>query len=151
MADSKVTAMQPATEVSSADVLYLVKPNTSPYDHKITIANLFGGIPVPVVLEDKLVLSGTPQTISAAGSAISITTNVTKITSPDNSGTITIADGVDGQIKTIIMVSNTGNHTLSITSNIGHSSIAFNSAGDTATLMFMGTVWYFIGGTATVS
>ena len=151
MADSKVTAMQPATEVSSADVLYLVKPNTSPYDHKITIANLFGGIPVPVVLEDKLVLSGTPQTISAAGSAISISTNVTKITSPDNSGTITIADGVDGQIKTIIMVSNTGNHTLSITSNIGHSSIAFNSAGDTATLMFMGTVWYFIGGTATVS
>ena len=150
MADSKVTAMQSATETNSADVLYLVKPNTSPYDHKITIANLFGGIPVPVVLEDKLVLSGTPQTISAAG-AISITTNVTKITSPDNNGTLTIADGVDGQIKTIIMVSNVGNHTLSITSNIGHSSIAFNSVGDTATLMFMGTVWYFIGGTATVS
>lgn len=150
MADSKVTAMQPATEANSADVLYLVKPNTSPYDHKITIANLFGGIPVPVVLEDKLVLSGTPQTISAAG-AISITTNVTKITSPDGNGTLTIADGVDGQIKTIIMVSNAAGHTLSITSNIGHSSITFNSAGDTATLMFMGTVWYFIGGTATVS
>ena len=150
MADSKVTAMQPETEANSADVLYLVKPNTSPYDHKITIANLFGGIPVPVVLEDKLVLSGTPQTISAAG-AISITTNVTKSTSPDGNGTLTIADGVDGQIKTIIMVSNAASHTLSITSNIGHSSITFNSAGDTATLMFMGTVWYFIGGTATVS
>lgn len=150
MADSKVTAMQPATEVNSADVLYLVKPSTSPYDHKITIANLFGGIPVPVVLEDKLVLSGTPQTLAAAG-AISTTTNVTKITSPDNSGTLTIADGIEGQIKTIIMVSNAGNHTLSITSNIGHSSIVFNQAGDTATLMFQGTVWYFIGGTATVS
>ena len=151
MADSKVTAMQSATETNSADVLYLVKPTTSPYDHKITIANLFGGIPSPVVLEDKLVFGGTPQTVSAAGAAISITTNVTKITSPDNTGTLTIADGVDGQIKTIIMVSNVGNHTLSITSNIGHSSIASNSVGDTATLMFMGTVWYFIGGTATVS
>lgn len=150
MADSKVTAMNPATEANSADVIYLVKPNTSPYDHKITIANLFGGIPVPVVLEDKLVLSGTPQTLSSAG-AISITSNVTKITSPDASGTLTIVDGVDGQIKTIIMVSNAGSRTLSITSNIGHSSIAFNSAGDTATLMFQGTVWYFIGGTATVS
>jgi hypothetical protein len=150
MADSKVTAMNPATEANSADVIYLVKPNTSPYDHKITIANLFGGIPVPVVLEDKLVLSGTAQTLSSGG-AISITSNVTKITSPDNNGTLTIADGVDGQIKTIIMVSNTSNRTLSITSNIGHSSIAFNSAGDTATLMFQGTVWYFIGGTATVS
>lgn len=150
MADSKVTAMQPATEVSSADVLYLVKPNTSPYDHKITIANLFGGVPVPVTLEKTLTLGGTPQTISASGSAIDITTSVTKITSPDNSGTLTIADGVDGQIKTIIMVSNTGGHTLSITSNIGHSSITFNSVGDTATLIFLGTFWYFIGGTATV-
>ena len=150
MADSKVTAMNPATEVASADVIYLVKPNTSPYDHKITIANLFGGIPVPVVLEDKLVLGGTPQTLSSGG-AISITSSVTRITSPDASGTLTIVDGVDGQIKTIIMQSNSANHTLSITSNIGHSSIVFNGAGDTATLMFQGTVWYFIGGTATVS
>ncbi len=150
MADSKVTAMNPATEVASADVIYLVKPNTSPYDHKITIANLFGGIPVPVVLEDKLVLGGTPQTLSSGG-AISITSSVTRITSPDASGTLTIVDGVDGQIKTIIMQSNSANHTLSITSNIGHSSIVFNGAGDTATLMFQGTVWYFIGGTATVT
>jgi hypothetical protein len=150
MADSKVTAMNPATEANSADVIYLVKPNTSPYDHKITVANLFGGIPVPVVLEDKLVLGGTPQTLSAAG-AISITSLVTRITSPDASGTLTIVDGVDGQIKTIIMQSNSANHTLSITSNIGHSSIVFNGAGDTATLMFQGTLWYFIGGTATVT
>lgn len=150
MADSKVTAMNPATSVSSTDVLYLVKPNTSPYDHKVTVANLFGGIPVPVVLEDKLVLSGTPQTMSSGG-AISLTSTVTKITSPDSSGTLTIEDGVDGQIKTIIMVSNTGSHTLTLSSNIGHNSIAFNSAGDTATLMFQGTSWYFIGGTATVT
>jgi len=150
MADSKVTAMNPATEANSADVIYLVKPNTSPYDHKITIANLFGGIPVPVVLEDKLVLGGTPQTLSSRG-AISITSSVTKITSPDANGELTIADGIQGQIKTIIMVSNSGSRTLSITNNIGHSSIVFNGAGDTATLMFQGTLWYFIGGTATVT
>lgn len=150
MADSKVTAMNPATSVSSTDVLYLVKPSTSPYDHKVTVANFFGGIPVPVVLEDKLVLSGTPQTLSSAG-AISVTSTVTKITSPDNNGTLTIEDGVDGQFKTIIMVSNAASHTLTLSSNIGHNSIAFNSAGDTATLMFQGTSWYFIGGTATVT
>ena len=150
MADSKVTAMNPATSVEPTDVLYLVKPNTSPYDHKITIANLFGGIPSPVVLEEKFALGGTPQTLSSAG-AISIVTNVTKITSPDANGELTIADGVDGQFKTIIMVSNSGSRTLSITNNIGHSSIVFNGAGDTATLMFLGTLWYFIGGTATVT
>jgi len=150
MADSKVTAMQPASEIASGDWLYLVKPNTSPYDHKVSIANLFGGIPVPVVLEDKLVMGGTPQSLSAGG-AISITTSVTKISSPDADGILTIADGVDGQIKTIIMQTNLGGHSMTINTNIGHSSIVFNSAGDTATLMFMGTVWYFIGGTATVS
>ena len=150
MADSKVTAMQPASEIASGDWLYLVKPNTSPYDHKLSIANLFGGIPVPVTLEKTLTLGGNPQTLSSAG-IIDITSSVTKITSPDNNGTLTIADGVDGQIKTIIMMSNTGNKILSITSNIGHSSIVFSQAGHTATLMFMGTSWYFIGGTATVS
>jgi hypothetical protein len=127
-----------------------VKPSTSPYDHKVTIANLFGGIPSPVVLEEKFALGGTPQTLSSPG-AISITANVTTITSPSANGELTIADGVDGQFKTIIMVSNSGSRTLSITNNIGHSSIVFNGAGDTATLMFQGTLWYFIGGTATVT
>lgn len=150
MADSKVTAMTAATSVSSTDVLYLVKPSTSPYDHKVTVANLFGGIPVPVVLEDDLVLGGTAQTLSAAG-AISISTLVTKITSPDGAGTLTIADGTEGQIKVIVMVSNSGSHNLTISSNIGHSSIVFNSAGDTAILIFLGGSWYFLGGTATVS
>lgn len=150
MADSKVTAMNPATSVSATDVLYLVKPATSPYDHKVTVANLFGGIPVPVVLEDDLILGGTQQTLSSAG-AISVSTLVTKITSPDGAGTLTIADGTEGQIKVIAMTSNAGSHAMTISANIGHSSIVFNSAGDTATLIFLGTVWYFLGGTATVS
>lgn len=150
MADSKVTAMTPATSVSSTDVLYLVKPSTSPYDHKVTIANLFGGISVPVVLEDDLVLGGTAQTLSAGG-AISISTLVTKITSPSGAGTLTIADGTEGQIKVIAMISNSGSHALTISANIGHSSIVFNSAGDTAILIFLGGNWYFLGGTATVS
>ncbi len=150
MADSKVTAMNPATSVSATDVLYLVKPTTSPYDHKVTVSNLFGGIPVPVVLEDDLILGGAVQTLSAAG-AISVTTLVTRINSPDGAGTLTIADGTDGQIKVVVMVSNTGNHALTISANIGHSSIVFNSAGDTATLMFLAGNWYFLGGTATVS
>jgi hypothetical protein len=150
MADSKVTAMNPATSVSATDVLYLVKPTTSPYDHKVTVSNLFGGIPVPVVLEDDLVLGGTVQTLSAGG-AISISNLVTKITSPSGAGTLTIADGTEGQIKVVVMVSNTGGHALTISANIGHSSIVFNSAGDTATLIFLAGNWYFLGGTATVS
>ena len=150
MADSKVTAMTAATSVLGTDVLYLVKPATSPYDHKVTVANLFGGIAVPVVLQDDLILGGTVQTLSSAG-AISIANLVTRINSPDGAGTLTIADGVDGQIKVIIMVSNSASHALTISSNIGHSSIVFNSAGDTANLIFLTGNWYFLGGTATVT
>jgi len=149
MADTKVTAMNPATSVSPTDVLYLVKP-TTPFDHKVTVANLFGGIPVPVVLEDDLILGGAVQTMTSAG-AISITTLVTRITSPDGAGTLTIPDGTDGQIKVVVMTSNNANHALTINTNIGHSSIVFNGPGDTATLMFLSGNWYFLGGTATVS
>jgi hypothetical protein len=150
MADSKLIALNPASSVVGTDYMYVVKPATAPYDHKVSIANLFGGIPVPVVLDNKLILGGTVQTLSSAG-AINVTSLVTKITSPDGAGTLTIADGTDGQIKVITMVSNAASHALTINSNIGHSSIVFNSAGDTATLMFLSGNWYFVGGTATVS
>lgn len=150
MPDSKLIALNPASSLVSTDYMYVVKPATAPYDHKVSIANLFGGIPVPVVLDNKLILGGTVQTLSSAG-AINVTSLVTKITSPDSAGTLTIADGTDGQIKVITMVSNAASHALTINSNIGHSSIVFNSAGDTATLMFLSGNWYFVGGTATVS
>jgi len=150
MADSKVTAMNPATSVSPTDVLYLVKPSTSPYDHKVSVTNLFAAIPVPVKLDNTLTLGGTIQTLSSGG-AISVTSLLTRINSPSGAGTLTIADGVEGQIKVIVMVSNSASHALTLNSNIGHSSIVFNSAGDTATLMFLAGNWYFLGGTATVS
>mgnify|MGYP000668179753 CR=1 FL=1 len=150
MADSKVTAMNPATSVSATDVLYLVKPSTSPYDHKVSVTNLFAAIPVPVKLDNTLTFGGTIQTLSSAG-AISVTSLITRINSPSGAGTLTIADGAEGQIKVIVMVSNSASHALTISSNIGHSSIVFNSANDTATLMFLAGNWYFLGGTATVT
>ena len=150
MADSKVTAMNPATSVSATDVLYLVKPSTSPYDHKVSVTNLFAAIPVPVKLDNTLTFGGTIQTLSSAG-AISVTSLITRINSPSGAGTLTIADGVEGQIKVIVMVSNSASHALTLNSNIGHSSIVFNSANDTATLMFLAGNWYFLGGTATVT
>jgi hypothetical protein len=150
MADSKLISLPPASSTASADLLYLLKPSTTPYDYKITIANLFGGIPVPVVLEDDLVYGGAVQNLTSAG-AISVSTIVTKISSPDADGILTIADGTEGQIKVVVMTSNSGNKTLTINANIGHSSIVFDGPAKTATLMFLAGNWYFLGGTATVS
>lgn len=147
MADSKVSALDAATSIASADIMYLVQSST---DKKVSVANLFADIPVAVKASGKFSYGGTAQTLTSAG-AVSITTTVTKITNPDGAGTLTIVDGTDGQIKVIIMTANSGSHAMTISSNIGHSSIVFNAAGKTATLMFNGTVWYFIGGTATVT
>ena len=116
MADSKVTTMQAATEISSADVLYLIKPSTSPYDFKVTIANLFGGIPVPATFEKPVNLSGTIQTLTGgSGAAIDITKTVTKVVNPDGSGVLTITAGTEGQIKIIVMTSNPAGHALALT------------------------------------
>ena len=150
MADSKLIGLTTASSLVGTDWMYVVKPATSPYDHKVSVANLFGGIPVPVVLEDDLILGGAVQAMTSAG-AISIASLVTKITAPDGPGTLSIVDGTDGQIKVVVMISNPGSHALTINDNIGHSSIVFNSAGDTATLMFFFLCWYLIGGSAMVT
>lgn len=149
MADSRITNLPSAAEIAPTDVVYLIKPGTSPYDFKLTIANLFGGVPVPLILEERMVISGDIHVLTNPGD-ISTTTSITLLNPTDTSGALTIADGVSGQIKHIIMQSNPGSKVLTLSSNIGHSSITFDKSGDTATLMFMGTVWYFIGGTATV-
>ena len=148
MADTKVTAMPPATSVATNDVLYLVKPSTSPYDHKVSIANLFAGIPVPVKLDNTLTLGGTPQNITSVGTPVSVSTLVTKIHNPQNNGTCTIPNGVNGQIKVIIMTGNPGSYNV-LVDNIAGGVLSFRNVGDTATLMFMDGDWFKIGGTAT--
>lgn len=82
---------------------------------------------------------------------MSIATNLTKISNPSGSGTLTIAAGSEGQLKIIIMIANTGGHTLTLTDADVQGSIAFNAAGKSATLLYTNSKWYFIGGTAVVS
>ena len=147
MADSKVSELTAATSVAAVDNLYLVKGGAS---NKITVANLFSSIPTPVSFSGKVSIAGT-DTITAPG-AISVATNTTLITNPSSAGNLNIIAGVTGQIKIIIMTSNSAGHIVSlIDSQLAHASIAFSSAGDTAQLIYLADKWYCIGGTATVS
>ena len=55
--------------------------------------------------------------------------------------------GVEGQLKIIIMSSNTSAVTLTLDdSDLGHDTITFNNAGDTTTLIYAGSKWWSIGG-----
>tara|TARA_Y100000361_G_C11154554_1_gene343249 strand:+ start:80 stop:526 length:447 start_codon:yes stop_codon:yes gene_type:complete len=148
MADSKVSDMTAATAVAAADKMYLVQSSAS---KSVTNAILFGNVATPTVFNDKLSI-GDHDTITAVG-AVSLDTNVTFINDIDAAGNLTLAAGVDGQIKIIIMSSNSGSHTVTLNAANIAQDISWDATGESATLLYdTGTSkWYFIGGSASVS
>ena len=148
MADSKVSDMTAATAVAAADQMYLVQSSAS---KSVTNAILFGNVATPTVFNDKLSI-GDHDTITTVG-AVSLDTNVTFINDVDAAGNLTLAAGVDGQIKIIIMSSNSGSHTVTLNAVNIAQDISWDATGESATLLYdTGTSkWYFIGGSASVS
>lgn len=61
--------------------------------------------------------------------------------------TATLADGVEGQIKTLIMIGHVGNMVVTVASPgwTGAGTITFNAVGDACTLQFVQGAWYCIG------
>jgi len=146
MADAKLSELTAATSAAASDVLYVVSGSNS---NKITIANLFANVATPVSFSDTIAITDT-NTMTAAGEIIT-TTNITYISNPDADGNYTLGDGVDGQIKIVIMISNNNARTCTLQGSTMARDVAFDAAGETATLLYTNSKWYFIGGTATVS
>jgi|688.fasta_scaffold17901_7 hypothetical protein len=91
--------------------------------------------------------SGTVQALSGAG-AVNITSLATAFTSTATGNALTLADGAQGQIKTIIYVAEAaGGDTGVLTpTNLGSATtITFNAVGDSVTLQFAGTDWWVVG------
>jgi hypothetical protein len=78
------------------------------------------------------------QPLSGAGAA-NVTTDITKITTTGAGDAITLADGVDGQVKTIIHDVDGGSFVLTPTTRNGWSSFTSTAAGESITLMFVTT------------
>jgi hypothetical protein len=90
---------------------------------------------------------GTVQSLSGPG-AVNITTLTTAFTSTGTGDALTLADGVAGQLKTIVYVAETaGGDTGVLTpTNLGSATtITFNAVGDSVTLQFIGADWWVIG------
>ena len=91
--------------------------------------------------------SGTVQALSGAG-AVNITSLATVFTSTATGNALTLADGAQGQLKTIIYVAEAaGGDTGVLTpANLGSgTTITFNAVGDSVTLQFAGTDWWVVG------
>ena len=131
MADKKITALNASTALSTDDLFHVVDdPSGSPTNKKITNANVFNKIPGWIGFSD------TPEAITGAG-AVSITTTLTTVAS---SGVIalTIADGTQGQIKVIVFITDGGTATLTPATMNDGTTLAFEDAGDSAILMWIG-------------
>lgn len=91
--------------------------------------------------------SATVQALSGPG-AVNITSLATVFTSTATGNALTLADGAQGQLKTIIYVAETaGGDTGVLTpANLGSATtITFNAVGDSVTLQFAGTDWWVVG------
>jgi len=83
----------------------------------------------------------TAQAILNANTAISVTHGVTKIA--NNAGsTHTMADGVEGQRKTIVCTVYTGDAVITPDNLANGTTITFNAAGDACDMVFLGTEWF---------
>ena len=91
------------------------------------------------------VLVTTPNTLTGAG-AISVTTPTTAYVSNGSTQSLGLADGQNGQIKTIIHSSDGGSGELTPTTKSGYTKITFTNVGDSVTLQFItGAGWCIIG------
>ena len=152
MADKKVTQLTDLGDgLAAVDLFHVVDdPSGTPINKKIAAEDVFNNVPT------WLGLNSTSQSLTADGStslAIDITSAVTEVNATSAIATLTLADGANGQIKTIINVSTGGTNAITITpSNLrGFTTATLNAPGETVTLMFKNSNWNVIGTGGTVA
>jgi len=147
MADKKITALTDlGTALASADLFHVVDdPSGTPINKKVTAENVFNNIPSWIGLKQAVqALTGDGSTTLVAN----VTSAITTVNATSATGTVSLADGSDGQIKTFINVSTAGTNNVVITpANLrGFTNITLNAPGETVTLLFKVSEWNIIGG-----
>ena len=147
MADKKITALTDLGDaLATADLFHVVDdPTGTPINKKIAAEDVFNNIP------SFLGLKQASQAITADGSsttAVNVTTAITEINATSATHSCAMADGSDGQIKTIINVSTSGTNNVVITPAHlrGYSTITLNAQGETVTCLFKNSNWNVIAG-----
>ena len=147
MADKKITALTDlGTGLASVDLFHVVDdPSGTPINKKVSAENVFNNVPSWLGLKQAVqALTGDGSTTLVAN----VTTAITTVNATSATGTVTLADGADGQVKTIINVSTSGTNNVVITpANLrGYTTITLNAQGETVTLLFKVSKWNIIGG-----
>ena len=94
-----------------------------------------------------MVKTPTTQTLTGAG-AVDIVSAITHIVTTA-ANALTLADGAEGQWKSIVMKTDAGAGTLTPTNPGNFATLTFDDVGDSALLLFTNGKWIWMGGTAT--
>ncbi len=99
-------------------------------------ALLIGGVPF---------VDGTPDTVTGASLASSLTTAVTYIDSTAGAIVPTLANGAQGQMKFVQMTVDNGDATFTPANPEGFTTVKFTAIGQTALFIFLNSKWHLVG------
>ena len=140
MADKKISQLGTLSAPTGADIVPI---NNSGETKSVSLTTLFGKIPTDLGYSGIIKHNGTPQTIGASG-AVDLTSEITYV--DNQSGgvlALTLANGVHGQLKTLVCIGAVSNSTVTPT-NAGFTSFTFTAVNQTVTLRYLTNKWYII-------
>lgn len=140
--DGKTLTVNNSLTLSGTDATVMTFPATTASLARIDAAQTFAG---NQTFSGAIITS--TQTLSGAG-AVDIVNIATAFTSTATGNALTLANGANGQIKTVAYVAeaaalDTG--ILTPTTRVGYSTITFTNVGDSVTLQYFTQGWAIIG------
>lgn len=141
IADTKTFTVNHSLTLSGSDGTVMTFPTTSATMARTDAAQAFTGTQTfngPIV--------GGVQALSGPG-AVNTTQITTKFTSTATGNALTLADGVEGQIKVIVYVAEAAGADTGILTptNLGAgTTITFTNVGDACVLQFLGADWWAV-------
>ena len=142
VADGKTFTVNHSLTLAGTDTTTMTFPATSATIARTDAAQTFTG---NQTFSGAII--GAVQALSGPG-AVNITALTTAFTSTATGNALTLADGVAGQLKTIVYVAEAagGDTGILTPANLGSATtITFNAVGDSVTLQFIGADWWVIG------
>jgi hypothetical protein len=142
VADGKTFTVNHSLTLAGTDTTTMTFPATSATIARTDAAQAFTG---NQTFSGAII--GAVQALSGPG-AINVTQLTTAFTSTGTGDALTLADGVAGQLKTIVYVAEAAGADTGILTpaNLGSATtITFNAVGDSVTLQFIGADWWVIG------